>query len=1391
MDVYANNRARTARKGGPLRALIDAFDSVWLGVFWIVLILVYGTLGSAVPVFRQYFELTEFAYFNHWLFATMIVMFCVTLTVTTLRRIRFNLRNLGVLTVHSGLLTLCIGSVVYFGRKVEGDVFLEAPRIRVLSVDRVQSDPERADVGSIVAVEGKTWETNMPALGGRYRVEVTKVSHQGMVTAQRVELVAQVGDQPPQRIELDQSDRQKTFAKLGERIALWLVPANQSDSFFDESTPILLVENRGHVEQFPLPALPYYKERLVDLNAPLIDTNGNEVTLGRRAPWRPFEYWRMPIDLDDPSRAISDDWPITFTIDGYLPYARLEPEPTPGGEMTMPIAKVRLTGGNAKREEWLVAQMPDRSSLELDGGPSAEFRWLGDETALEADWTKQISGRHVLEVFVKDKGIRRSFDISPGMKIAIEDTPYTLTVEELRPNWPLMTAGFQNARTPIALVWVETPEQSFQRSVLQRFPELNQDRDRAGSRMSAEMNLVDDNLELRYVDASHDHFMIVAGHNLSPTLIHTAVGGKRTVSVLETGKLHAADDGGSMTLVNYIVKPSFDMRPIVVPERSRRAFGTVRRGESLVRVHMKSRSGDWERRVWVPFSLYNTKHDGMRPTVVREVPGMGDVRLVYGRAEVPLPARVSLEQLQTDFYPGRQQASGWTSYFRFQMADGQVQRTKAWLNNTANVGEWTLFQSQAAGDHESFTVLGVGNRQGVMTMLAGCVLISLGMTYAFCVKPILVRRRREMIERGNRPLSDEMAHETADATPIAEVSAKSGREVVAKMMAGLLMLCLASTAAASEKKYDAKLPEQAAAIQAIQSRIDVERLGALATQYSWRYSTVESWARDAVKNIHGPRSSKPGLYDLDPVIAAFELIFNGDAYDHEPIIFIKDRALRQELTADPVPIDEAEQSRIIRTGMVSHAFLSLPVVSERIRTLGMDTLRKTAMDRLGMALGYYENLSATCMMIPSPDGEHDTPWIPLAAIEPHATGAHASGVENVFTAYAALRQAWLARDPEKINASIGVFETLLPKLAPEGLYPTPEQRRAEVTYRRLNLIWWSWVAYILAFFISIFALASRYGWVRGLGLCFLIAAVGLHAYDLGLRWRVIGRVPVANMYEAVVSSTWVGAMFGLLLELFTKKRVYLLASAMLGFFALSLPELLPTVIDNKLGGMMPILDDIMLRIHTVLIISSYAVITLAFAVANCYLFVTAFRDRVKLSQGTIGAQLGAVACLFLAKAEYFAGRGAIVFILYMLVAIIAGAMVFIGLCGLLRGARTFAPGVASDGPSPSLFPVKRGLLDEFDLSHRVLLYTAMIALFVGIVLGAIWADYSWGRPWGWDPKEVFALNTWLVYAIIIHVPYLLKRRALAMSVLSVIGFATMQFNWWVVNFYIVGLHSYA
>jgi ABC-type transport system involved in cytochrome c biogenesis permease subunit len=86
---------------------------------------------------------------------------------------------------------------------------------------------------------------------------------------------------------------------------------------------------------------------------------------------------------------------------------------------------------------------------------------------------------------------------------------------------------------------------------------------------------------------------------------------------------------------------------------------------------------------------------------------------------------------------------------------------------------------------------------------------------------------------------------------------------------------------------------------------------------------------------------------------------------------------------------------------------------------------------------------------------------------------------------------------------------------------------------------------------------------------------------------------------------------------------------------------------------------------------------------------------------------------------------------------------------------------------------------------------AMLFSFVGTVLGGIWADQSWGRFWGWDPKENGALLIVLMNAIILHARWcgLIQQRG--MAILAVLGSLVTAWSWWGVNMLGVGLHAYA
>jgi cytochrome c biogenesis factor len=85
----------------------------------------------------------------------------------------------------------------------------------------------------------------------------------------------------------------------------------------------------------------------------------------------------------------------------------------------------------------------------------------------------------------------------------------------------------------------------------------------------------------------------------------------------------------------------------------------------------------------------------------------------------------------------------------------------------------------------------------------------------------------------------------------------------------------------------------------------------------------------------------------------------------------------------------------------------------------------------------------------------------------------------------------------------------------------------------------------------------------------------------------------------------------------------------------------------------------------------------------------------------------------------------------------------------------------------------------------------VVLIAAGTILGGIWADYSWGRFWGWDPKEVWALIVLLCYVAILHGRLTGWIGQFAYAAWSVVAFLSVLMAWYGVNFILgVGLHSY-
>lgn len=104
----------------------------------------------------------------------------------------------------------------------------------------------------------------------------------------------------------------------------------------------------------------------------------------------------------------------------------------------------------------------------------------------------------------------------------------------------------------------------------------------------------------------------------------------------------------------------------------------------------------------------------------------------------------------------------------------------------------------------------------------------------------------------------------------------------------------------------------------------------------------------------------------------------------------------------------------------------------------------------------------------------------------------------------------------------------------------------------------------------------------------------------------------------------------------------------------------------------------------------------------------------------------------------------------------------------------------------------REQIERLQVVSQIILYPAVFLLAVGIFIGAVWANVSWGRYWGWDPKEVWALITMLVYALALHpgsLPWF--RRPMFFHAFCIVAFLTVLITYFGVNFLLGGMHSYA
>ncbi|MCH9022851.1 MAG: cytochrome c biogenesis protein CcsA [Planctomycetes bacterium] len=631
----------------------------------------------------------------------------------------------------------------------------------------------------------------------------------------------------------------------------------------------------------------------------------------------------------------------------------------------------------------------------------------------------------------------------------------------------------------------------------------------------------------------------------------------------------------------------------------------------------------------------------------------------------------------------------------------------------------------------NFTGLGVGNRRGVFVQLVGCCIAVVGMLYAFYVKPILIRRRKLTKAPGGGESSLSGLDNPLDPTSYEHGDQPFQTTGRFKAYVGVVMglVVLGAVLMYGRSRSQGKVETQ---VSEFARQVDLSPLRRVAVQTSGRLKSFDAFAHEMMQYVSGPYKIK----GQEAMFSYLDLMFRPDLYRQADIIYVKNKSLRRQIAQAVVRsggVPKGWFDTYVKGGLISAQLLQQGEVRLVLNQLGKDLVRTAkhvnALESAQVVMRS-EFLSDRFRVIP-PTGEGGhRQWKNLN----EATGATVSDWDE-------LADRWRDEDVAKVNAAVVKFASAVNELVPNN-YPSLNKLEWDSRYFQLGNMTWVWLVYMLSVLFLLMALVYRWKGARVLGLSIFMVAFGLHTAALGLRWYVSGRWPNTNMFEAVTTATWFGGCAAIVIELLARRsrmrNLFALGSACASMAALMAVHFLPLQLNPAIGNKMPILHDIWLYIHTNVIIFSYCLI----------------------------------------------GMAAVTGTLYLLWRAAGGAMDFArtgGAASLMQGE---LPGAGKTRDR-----VSAGVV--FDGATMVLMELAFVLLWTGIVMGAIWADHSWGRPWGWDPKEVFALNTFIVFLSLIHVRMKVRDKGFWTAILAVAGCGVMLFNWIVINFVISGLHSYA
>ena len=271
---------------------------------------------------------------------------------------------------------------------------------------------------------------------------------------------------------------------------------------------------------------------------------------------------------------------------------------------------------------------------------------------------------------------------------------------------------------------------------------------------------------------------------------------------------------------------------------------------------------------------------------------------------------------------------------------------------------------------------------------------------------------------------------------------------------------------------------------------------------------------------------------------------------------------------------------------------------------------------------------------------------------------------------------------------------------------------------------------------------------------------------LTARWIEAGYFPISNLYESLFFLAWGVTAVHLVVELSTQNRLMGVFSAPLAmgitaFAALSLP---PEMQSSE--PLVPALKSNWLMMHVSVMMLSYATLMVGSLLAIAFLMVTK-GNSVQLQGSSYGTENERLRNI--RNQSEFATATA---------------------TASSSNTQTAVLDKSEITTKTQLSPQRLNLAQTLDnLSYRVI-GLGFPLLTIGIIAGAVWANEAWGSYWSWDPKETWALITWLVFAAYLHARITKGWQGRKPAILASAGFIVVWICYLGVNLLGKGLHSY-